>query len=371
MKDASINLFDVISSIQESRSLLHGAWARRLRWHYDNYNYMYANYSLKPPIFCIGLSRERLGQWDNQARTITIAESHILSHSWESVLETLRHEMAHQYVSEVFFLDGATPHGEAFAEACRILRADSIASADRASLGSIEASQDKRDQILVTIQRLLALAGSPNEHEAARAMSLAHKYLLKYNLQLADLDGNRKFQIRHLGKCACKIQEYEYSLADLLQDHFFVKICWIHSYDPVRDLGGRILQACGTPENLEIAEYVYKYVSTVLEDLWRSHKRSRKCHGATKFQYLAGVVRGLKEKLDAGRSRLKNEQGLIWIGDARLEEYYQYLNPKLVSVGGYGVSRNQGYESGLGDGRKIAIHRAVNEGSVNRGRLLK
>jgi hypothetical protein len=330
---------------------------------------------LARPAFRLSDSRDKLGEWNGATRTLTIGLHHILSHSWEAVLETLRHEMAHQYVHEVLGLPGAPPHGEAFAEACRVLRCDARACADPRGLERLEDSGAEQDKILQRIRELLALAGSPNEHEAANAMRMAQRYLLKYNLDLAELDRERDYGVRHLGKCSRRTQEYEYTLATILECHFFVLPLWTFSYDPLRDRAGRILQICGTQQNLAVAEYVYDYVLRVAESLWEARRRElgkTRTPGkrGTKLQYLAGLLRGLKDKLDAEKQSLQEERGLVWAGDTKLAQFQRHLNPRVEAVSSFGVARNNQFHAGIRDGRKITIRRGVGGSSARRGRLL-
>jgi len=349
---------------------LQEAWIRRLRWHYDLYNHLYAGGRLRRPLFLIGSSRSRLGEWNGLTRAITISEDHVLEHSWESVLGTLRHEMAHQYAEDLLGHAGSAPHDQVFQKACHILRADPAGSASRAKLSPLDGSPDERDRMLTRVKELLAMAGSPNEHEAATAMRLANKYLLKYNLDLAELDSPRNFTTDHLGKCSGRIQEYEYTLAHILEEHFFVRVIWVFSYDPLLDRPGRVLQVTGTPENLEIARYVHGYVMNLTDSLWHAHCLSGERRGGTRLQYLAGVLHGLSDKLDSHRVKLKQEHGLVWLGDPLLKDFFRYLNPRMRRLGGRGVLRGDDYEAGVQDGKEITIRRGVAGESRNRGRLL-
>lgn len=347
------------------------AWVQQLRLHFDFCNYEYLGYKLKRPLIELGLSLQRLGQWNGALRRITISMRHILEHPWESVLDTLRHEMAHQYVEEVLGHPGGLPHGDAFAHACRLLRIDPACTAGPGTLGKIEESSAERDKILSRVKLLLALARSPNEHEAANAMRMANKYLLKYNLELADVGTPRNYSTRYLGRCTGRVQEYEYTLAHILQEHFFVCVIWTNSYDPFRNVAGRKLQISGTSENLEIAEYVYNYVMSLSKRLWAAHRRECREAGGTKLQYLAGLLRGLHEKLDSQRRELKEELGLVWLGDSALKEYFRYLYPRTIKCGGYGVTRGERYEAGLEDGRKINIHKGIGSKAQSRGKLIE
>ena len=348
---------------------LEAAWIRQLRRFYSLFNYEYVRSRLRPPIFRIGSAAGKLGEWNGVFRCITISARHILEHPWENVLETLRHEMAHQYVEEILGFQGAPPHGEPFVEACRILRVDPV-TRDPGHRGRLEDSVAERDKILHRVKLLLALAHSPNEHEAANAMRMAQKYLLKYNLQLADAQSQRSYDTRYLGKCSARIQEYEYVLARILQDHFFVCVIWYPWCDPLTGKAGRVLEISGTPENLEMAEYVYKYVMSLTEPLWEAHRRSAETRGGTRLQYLAGLLRGFQEKLDGQRAELREERGLVWRGDPGLEDYYRYRNPRIRHTRVCGVSRGARYAAGLEDGREITIRKGIRSETQSRGRLL-
>ena len=349
------------------------AWLRQLRWDFDQVNYTYLNTLLSRPTFELTRSRTRFGEWSGPQRKISISMHHILTHSWQEVRETLKHEMAHQYVDEHMQLGNAAPHGNAFREACRLLRCDDAATAHGANMEQLEDSNAERDKMLARIRELLALAGSPNEHEAANAMRMAQKYLLKYNLDLDELDAKRNYERRYLGQCAQRVQEYEYCLANILNDYFFVEVIWDFSYDPLKDRQGKILEIFGTPENLDIAEYVWNFVMGLTEPLWRERKAEIRRTGqrGTKLQYLSGLLNGLRAKLREQKRVLADEHGLVWSGDSKLAEFYRYQNPRIRRTSGGGVSRSNQYDAGFADGKKINIRRGVEGGATKRGRLLE
>lgn len=361
--------------IEDIPGVLQAAWLHQLRRFYDLYNWSYLNSRLRRPLFRLGLSSETLGLWDGSVRTITISFRHILSHPWERVLETLRHEMAHQYVDDVLGRRGETSHGAGFREAAHLLRvpaagttADGTTAAG--SLGALEGSTAERDKILSRVKLLLALAKSPNEHEAASAMRMANRYLLEYNLDLTRGEAPLRYATRHLGRSSGRIQEYEYCLGHILEDHFFVRVIWTVSYDAILDRTGRVMQISGTPENLEMAEYVYHYVLNVAERLWEARRKAPGFSGGTRLQYLAGLVRGLQEKLEAQKVELREESGLVWLGDKDLSSYYRYVNPRVTKTTTGGVSRGERYHEGVRDGREITIHKGLGEDRARRGRIL-
>ena len=181
--------------------------------------------------------------------------------------------------------------------------------------------------------------------------------------------------MRFLGNCSPRTQEFEYTLSLILQEHFFVLPIWSYSYDACRNKSGKILEICGTSQNLEIASYVWEYVIAVCESLWKTRRQQLRRTRApgkrgTKFQYLAGVLRGLQEKLDRQRQELVEERGLVLATDSGLREFFRYMNPRVRNVGTQGVSRNKQYDAGVVDGKKINIHRGVNGSAKSRGRRL-
>jgi len=350
--------------------LLHEAWIRQLQQEHWHLNTIYAGRKLKLPLFRIGRHMTRLGEWDPLVRTITIAEKHILSNPWTDVIATLKHEMAHQFVSEVMGVPQAAPHGPEFQKACAIFRIDSAASARPGELGSIDESGDERDRMLARVRDLLRLATSPNEHEAASAMRMAHKYLLKYNLDLAQLDRRLRYETRFLGKVSGRVQEWEYVLANILQEHFFVDVIHFASYDALANKHGTVLEVTGTRENLDGAEYAYHFVRNNAERLWLEHRRGHPRTGGTKLQYLAGLLRGFNRKLAEEKKGFEEERGLVWKGDPGLVEHRLYLHPRLRKISVGGVSRGDSFRAGEQDGRKMTIHGGVEARSESRGRLL-
>ena len=103
----------------ELKRRLRNQWNRQLyRW-WDSYNREYLSEALRKPLIRIGEGEQPLGSWNPVRRTLTLSQAHILGDPWPSVMNTLRHEMAHQYVDEVLKPVDEGPHGPAFQEACR------------------------------------------------------------------------------------------------------------------------------------------------------------------------------------------------------------------------------------------------------------
>ncbi|HHH27948.1 MAG TPA: DUF2786 domain-containing protein, partial [Polyangiaceae bacterium] len=135
---------------------------------------------LHPPVMRLVDGTTRLGAWDRRARCIELSRPFVMKQSWGSVVEVLKHEVAHQYAHEVLGAIDETAHGPAFRKVCALMGIDPAAS------GTPEVSDEGDERVLKKVADLLALAQSGNRHEAENAAALAQRLMLKHNVALAD-----------------------------------------------------------------------------------------------------------------------------------------------------------------------------------------
>lgn len=351
------------------------AWNKKLYQYWEYYNDIYLAEALTRPVIQISKSEQKLGSWNGARRLLTISEFHIRQHPWLSVMEILRHEMAHQYVQEVLKVEDEFPHGPAFKHACERLRCRPCARATPEDLASEELPRTEEDRLLLKIKKLLALADSPNENEAQAAMKKAHDLLFKHNIDIVELDKERIFGIRCLGKVKGRRASYDFRLASILNEFFFVEVIWQWSYDAQKNKSGVVLQIHGTLENLDMAEYVYTYLLNVLGLLWAEYKGKEGLSGPhERDRYFLGLLIGFYQKLHAQQIELKealrHEKSLIWKGDAKLKEFFQHHHPKICSTRPRGIMPTQAYFDGISKGHQITISRPIEDHRVEFGGYL-
>lgn len=345
---------------------LHRVWGRRLAGCWWQYNDEYLEGRLRTPSIRIGASESKLGEWDGLRREITVSAHHILRDDWVSVLDTLRHEMAHQYVQEVLGVVDETAHGRAFFQACERLRCAPDATTNTAELRGAGP-----DQTLLRIEKLLSLAESPNENEAQAAMQKARRLLVKYNVDVVELDRSRNFGSRVLGDVKARHTSAELWIGAILTRFFFVESLWSQSYNAVSDRRGTVLQVYGTPENLDMATYVFNYLEGLLPILWVDYRTARGLSDNRERQrYFAGVMEGFHSKLDAQERTMVQSEALVWKGDPQLHRFFRYHNPRVVTRYGGVVARTKTYEDGISEGRQVSIKRPVEAGASGEIRLL-
>jgi hypothetical protein len=309
--------------------------------------------------------RERLGRWVPAPRTLELSRVLLLEHGWGVLEEVLKHEMAHQYVHEVLCVRDESAHGPVFRRVCEERAIDARAAGAPAVAGESGSSP-----VLDRIAKLLALAESPNEHEAQAAMSAAQRLMLKHNIEAAVSGLRSAYCFRHLGKPTGRVSEHERRLALILDDHFFVQVIWVPVWRPLEGRRGSVLEVCGTQDNVELAAYVYDFLIYTAQALYRMDRKQRRdrTHQARR-KFLAGVMAGFHQRLERDKRRSTSE-GLIWLGDAELRGYFRRRHPHVrwarhrISTGG------EAYARGQTAGRSIVLHRGVKGGSTGQIRLL-
>jgi hypothetical protein len=283
------------------------------------------------------------------------------------VLEVLKHEMAHQYVHDVLGETSQTPHGRAFRDACARMGVDARASGVP---GAPREGVRAEEKMVERVAKLLALAESPNRHEAEAAMAAAHKLMLKYNLDQAAARETRDHGFAHLGAPSGRISEHERVVAMVLGQHFFVEAIWIPVYRPLEGRSGSVLEIVGTRANLAIAEYVHGFLLHTAERLWVEHKRERGVRSnKDRRTYLAGVMVGFADTLARQQAKSRGE-GLVWVRDGDLVHYFRCRHPHVRHVRHAGRRRTDAWAKGREAGRKIVLHKPVSAGAEARGRLL-
>lgn len=346
---------------------LEAALVRELAATYQDINAAYFKRALRPVSIELSDATGRLGRWRSDVRTIEIGRSLVLEQPWGVVVEVLKHEMAHQYVHEVLGQTSETSHGPAFRDVCRRAGIDPTAAGMPVATG---VGTDEDARILERIARLLALAESSNANEAQAAMNAAQRLMLKHNLDTARTRTPHGYAFRHLGKATGRVTESERLLAAILAAHFFVEVIWIPVYRPLEKKRGSILEICGTASNLEMAAYVHAFLTHTSEQLWQEHKRASGIRSnRDRRTYLAGVMTGFMEQLNTQRTK-NREQGLVWLRDADLSDYYRRRHPHIQRVRHQGNRRTEAHAHGRAAGRKIVLHRPVEGKASAAGRLL-
>ncbi len=331
---------------------------------------------MRPPLFSLRDYAGTWGTWSRERREISLSRDLVLRHSWDAVVEVLLHETAHQLAEEVLGAGEESPHGPAFHRACHLLRANPRASGRYAPLDDRIARNPggPEDRTVRRVRKLMALAESPNRHEAEVSMAKAHELIAKYNLLSIERDEGRDFASVFLGRPALRHPREDYALANLLQEFYFVQGIWVPAYVLEKGRMGRVLEISGTEQNIRLASYVYDFVRRFIEGRWRTYNEGRGLNRRRKTDYAAGVIEGFRSKLalnEKGKGAEKTKT-LIRLRDPLLEKYVAHRYPRTVNEKRYLSGRDAGVVSdGKEAGKNLVIHKGITESRGNRKRLLR
>jgi len=313
--------------------------------------------ALNTPVFSMSGTGDtvgtNLGLWSSTGRTLQIDRAFALRSAWPAVREVLLHEMAHQFVDEIYRVRDESPHGPTFQAVCARFRIDPRASG--APLQPQGTATDQ-DRVVARVRKLLALAASANQHEAESAMNAAQALLLKYNLDFLDDPQEQRMQWRTIGEPALRHSEDAKVLGGILARHFFVKGVWIPVYMPLRGEWGSVFEICGTAENVEMALYVHEFLQATTLRLWEKDGVGHTRTALARFR--AGAYHGFFQKLNEQTVR-QAETGLVWAGDPRLDSWFGQRHPHIRTVKSTGFKRDSDFQNGRIAGRGIVLNRPI------------
>ncbi|MCO4745960.1 MAG: DUF2786 domain-containing protein [Proteobacteria bacterium] len=324
------------------------AWLRALQTQWRLENHTLFGSGLRPVAMRLDDSRTQFASWELAPRTITVSRR-LLTHPWPVVVEVLKHEMAHQYAHEVLQATDETAHGPAFRRTCAERGIDSTAA------GTPETDQPE-SRVLDRIRKLMALAESPEQHEAEAATRRAQRMMLEHHLELSDLD-ERPYHARHVGRVSTRFMAHERWLAGLLGRYFFVHCIWVTARMP-DGRRARMLEICGHSEDLEVAVHVHAWLTATAERLWKAHKKSGKATPRGRGRFLAGVVKGFSEQC-AAEEKACEETGLVRVNDPALRDFMGRRHPRTRSTRGRGVRADSSFEAGRREGLRAKLRRGL------------
>ena len=305
-----------------------------------------------------------LGRWIPGERVIELSRQMVLERPWGEAMEVFKHEVAHQFVDEVLGIRDESPHGPTFQRVCRERGIDARSSG-RPRPG--ETGDESTARLVDKVRRLLALASSQNQHEAELAMQRARELMLKHALEV---DGaGRSYVFRYLGRPQQRKSRAEKLVGALLAEFFFVKVIWTYAYAPYKKRWERILEVSGTPENVEMAEYVHAFLLEAAGRLWDEARARHPGIGrGDRVAFMAGVINGFRDKLRRAEPS-ETGAGLVWLGDPDLQAFFSSRHPrtrKESRANTWRPAESVGREAG----HKLVLHRPLERGSTGAVRLL-
>jgi len=354
-------------------------WCDQLQKEYDYINWVFKLKLTRPQIRIVDVT-SFLGQWDPLLREIKISQELIYHYSWHIVLEILKHEMAHQLVTDKGSEENG--HGAEFKSFCqkiavdpRFQRAQSEINLNEIDFESSkgfesnEAVDPEGQRLMEKIEKLLSLAQSSNQNEALAAMEKVNELYEKYNIdRIVRRTEKNNYKYLVINLKSSKVRAHYSIIASILMEHFFVEIVNSDIYDPLNNRKNKTIEIFGTKENLLIAEYVFHFLNRTVEELWKHHAKIHFLDTKYKRSFQLGLLHGFNSKLRVSKeNRLKkitdpeiSKSLTLLEDDPGLSLFIGMKYPKLSSrKRDTGRVYGSAYSKGLEDGQKIVIHKGV------------
>jgi len=233
------------------------------------------------------------------------------------------------------------------------------------------------ESILAKIHKLLALATSDNENEAAVAASKAQSLLIQHNISEDELENfnsvksEKVVQVRTAGKNARNRSAWYGTLAHIVAK---ANLCNLL-------IDGSGLIWIGKKTNIEVAEYIFdnlaRDLTRISDMVFKQYQRENpynSTHGKTwKNNFYHGANQSIRERLNANLRQLKEADkinALVVRSDIELEEYMKVHYPRLTYVRTSYSSSRSGFEAGKAAGRAIGFRSGIGAGGSSGPKLL-
>lgn len=228
------------------------------------------------------------------------------------------------------------------------------------------------EDIILKIQKLLALSKSSNENEAQNAMLKAQSLLIKYKLSIKDIEQHNPESIKvDENSTGIKFRgsSWKSNLANVIANNFG---CYLF----YRSCRSREICFYGKEEDVVICgimlEYAIKCINSNGDKLVKKLKqdRRRKHFDSIKDDYALGFVRGLEERFN-DQVKSNGEWALVLVKDQVVVDKYTEFSEKFSSVK-TNIEYNRhlfAYNLGKEDGKKFNISDKI-EGEAEENKML-
>lgn len=225
------------------------------------------------------------------------------------------------------------------------------------------------DKILSKIKKLLALSQSSNPHEAATALEMARKLMVKYHIDSSDIKISSNPAKK---KFATKPARYVLMLIQLIDDTFGVN-SYICNYYEDTSWGEKQCHPVffGVEERPIIASYCFDVLYRQLQSARKSFNNrqdkrlKRKTVIARTDTFCEGWVSGVRQIVTKFALPAEEKQ-LMETYIKKLEARESFDEVRGRSAGHTGRNRNYCYDLGVMEGKQATLNQGVGEKSIKK-----
>lgn len=357
------------------------AYSLQLQKEYDDICWRYS-VPLRRPLIHIVSASSYLGRWHPFERRIELTENLLTEWCWDDVCSVLKHEMAHQIVSEIFNEDDVQ-HGPSFARAGEMLGlAPRFLKAKTETSIEIPHQNQTPGPLILKIEKLLSLAQSENENEARLAMQKAQELLSQNHIDNLQKNSAAEFTYSSINTGKQKTSALQSRICGLLIEFYFVDIVIGETFNIDTRKKTKTIELYGREENVKIAEYTYHFLLNCTDNLWKNYIQKNVVAMTLKKSYMIGLIVGFENKLLETEKELlqKSQQGtaivpvksLLLKEKKALKNFIKNRHPRLSRRSrGRQMLDKTTYTHGIHDGRHIVVHKGITTTTPQSLRFLK
>lgn len=218
------------------------------------------------------------------------------------------------------------------------------------------------------IKKLLALSKSPNENEAAAALSKAMEIAAAKGIDIKDAEAareNEEIGRRQAEKARMRVPYWQRHLGSSLAEIFgciMIDRITRKIFSSSKQIE---LQFVGFPSDLEIVEYVYAYLKRQVIRIANEHMKTKNFRKRARMEqykadYLRGIVAGVVCNAKTFYRRDHGtEAGLVPHRVAMIKRHLMDAGTTEVDIKSR-TNRHDALMAGYGDSKKIGINHGVN-----------
>lgn len=215
------------------------------------------------------------------------------------------------------------------------------------------------------IKKLLALSGSDNVNEAKQAMERAQEMMIKYNIEMNQVEGttDKEYVVEYTKGFKREAMDEKFIL-DVITRFFYIDLV------KTKRFGEFKFAFVGEKQNVETALYVRNFLKTTFKRVWNKYKKDNNAPNKAKQSFYCGLWLGLTKSLAEQLKKAEEEHGkaLVLVKDPNIEKKVkEEFGDGLKKSGSKAIrtgdaeAKAKGYE----EGKKIKIGERLNEGSQN------
>ena len=225
--------------------------------------------------------------------------------------------------------------------------------------------------IIEKIRKLLALANSSNEHEAALAAAHAQRLLSEHNLAMADIESEQKPQ------SADKVEAQVSKVLPKWVRHLIYGVCITFDCQAIHHPATGKMTFIGVGADVQIAAYTFAYLDKTVRRLCSGYMKvhvsgdvSSRHRELKRQSYYLGAVSTIISRLREQKAVTPTTPGaLVPVKEALIRKAMSEIGPTRTVRNRRSYIDSHAYTKGQQDGHTVGINKGISGSRRNTGTL--